>query len=197
MLGVINLIKKSEPMLIVQRNIFFFLTFALCLVGCKQDKVVVEDIIYTEDDVGFERMKGVEILYSDSALLQVRITAPTMLRYVDRQGEQEFPDGLLVEFFDNNKRKTGQLSAKYGMRYEAEDKVVVQDSVVWKSNSGEQLDSEELIWEERNERIYTNKFVTVTRPDEIIFGYGFEADQNFTRTRIKAIDGVIKVDNLQ
>ncbi len=179
-------------------NIYFISILSITLLlGCKKDKVVIEDVVYVKEDVGIESMKKVEIIYSDSAKMQVKITAPTMLRYTDNLSQQEFPDGLLVEFFDDYKRKTGQLSAKYGMRYENENKVVVQDSVVWKSNNGEQLDSEELIWEERNERIYTNKFVTITRPNEIIFGYGFEADQNFTRTRIKAIDGVIKVDDLE
>ncbi len=166
-------------------------------VACKEDALVKEEVIYTKDNLGIEDMQEVEILYSDSARLQVRITAPTMLRYTINQNQQEFPNGLLVEFFDDNQIKTGELSANYGMRYETETKVVVQDSVVWKSTNGEQLDSEELIWDERTRRIYTNKFVTITRPDEIIFGYGFDADQNFTKTRIKAVDGTIKINKVE
>ncbi|MEM9849916.1 MAG: LPS export ABC transporter periplasmic protein LptC, partial [Bacteroidota bacterium] len=119
-----------------------------------------------------------------------------MLRYTNRSVQQEFIDGLLVEFFDQNQQVSGYLSAKYGIRYETEHRVVVRDSVVWESYQGEQLDTEELTWDERNERVYTNKFVTLTRPEEIIFGYGFEADQDFKRSRINAVEGVIKVDDV-
>ncbi|MEM6699104.1 MAG: LPS export ABC transporter periplasmic protein LptC [Bacteroidota bacterium] len=176
---------------------FWIFILALCITACKEKVSIIEDIVFTEEDISIERMEEVEMLYSDSAKVQVRITAPTMLRYTERNTKQEFPDGLLVEFFDGGQNVSGYLSAKYGMRYEGEYRVVVRDSVVWESHQGEKLDTEELTWDERNERIYTNKFVTLTRPEEIIFGYGFEADQDFKRSRIKAIDGIIKVDDVE
>ena len=176
---------------------FWILILGLCITACKEKVSIVEDVVFTEEDISVEQMEEVEMLYSDSAKVQVRITAPTMLRYTERNAKQEFPDGLLVEFFDGRQNVSGYLSAKYGMRYEGEYRVVVRDSVVWESHQGEKLDTEELTWDERNERIFTNKFVTLTRPEEIIFGYGFEADQDFKRSRIKAIDGIIKVDDVE
>ena len=71
----------------------------------------------------------------------------------------------------------------------------MRDSVVWKSVEGDTLETEELFWDERREKIYSNKFVVITRPDEVIYGHGFEADQDFSYSRINAIEGRIKVDN--
>ncbi|MEM9885784.1 MAG: LPS export ABC transporter periplasmic protein LptC [Bacteroidota bacterium] len=180
------------------KSIHFFLAsfFLLSLPACKKELAVTTDENYTEEDLNLERMEGVEMLYSDSAKVQVRITAPTMLRYSQRSVKQEFVDGLLVEFFDQNQNVSGYLSAKYGIRYETDYRVVVRDSVVWESYQGEKLDTEELTWDERKAKVYTNKFVTLTRPEEIIFGYGFEADQDFKRSRINAVEGVIKVDDV-
>jgi len=146
-------------------------------------------------DTQAEVAEEVEILYSDSAKVRVRITGPTMHYYLDqRDPRQEFPDGVLVEFFDPAGQVTSKLSARYGLRMERDDEVVVRDSVVWQSIEGEKLETEELIWLEREQRVYTNKFVVVTRPDEIIYGHGFEADQDFSYSRINAIEGRLKVD---
>jgi LPS export ABC transporter protein LptC len=100
-----------------------------------------------------------------------------------------------VEFFGPDGEVTSQLTALYGLRRQNKKEVVVRDSVVWKSVEGDTLETEELFWDERREKIYSNKFVVITRPDEVIYGHGFEADQDFSYSRINAIEGRIKVDN--
>jgi LPS export ABC transporter protein LptC len=146
---------------------------------------------------GIETARDVEILYSDSALLQVRIEGATMLTHLDRSyPRQEFTDGIWVEFFDDNGQISSTLAAKYAMRLEKLGQVIVRDSVVWKSVELDKLETEELIWDEKAKKIYTNKFVVITRPDEIIYGHGFEADQDFKNARIKAVDGRVKVDDI-
>lgn len=176
--------------LVFLNTIFFSLLFT----ACEPDKQEIT-ATYQPEDVQIERMEDVEILYSDSAQVRVRITAPVMLRHLERSSaKQEFPVGILVEFIDDYNRVNGSLSANYGERFEATQKVLVRDSVVWKSGQGEQLETEELSWNERQQKITTNKFVTITRPDEIIYGHGFEANQDFSHARIKAVEGRIKLD---
>ena len=87
-------------------------------------------------------------------------------------------------------------TAKYGVRYPNEGLVIVRDSVVWESMAQEKLETSELRWDEREKKIYTNKFVRITRPDEIIYGHGFEANQDFSYSKIQAIEGRIKVGDL-
>ena len=170
---------------------------ALLLGSCKNTVEDVNDLV-SKFDTQVETAKGVEILYSDSAQVRVRITGPTMLYHLDRrEPRQEFPDGVSVDFFGPEGAITSQLDARYGLRLENKNEVIVRDSVVWQSVEGEKIESEELIWDERQRKIYTNKFVVITRPDEIIYGHGFEADQDFTYSRINAIEGRLKVDDLE
>ena len=56
------------------------------------------------------------------------------------------------------------------------------------------LNTEHLIWLQKEEKIYTEEFVKITTPDEIIYGDGLEANQQFTKYRIKNIKGTIAVD---
>lgn len=171
------------------------LLFLLSL-ACTDKNIITEEVQYAESDLQVEVLRDVDIFYSDSAKIQVNIKAPKMLRHTDRSGKQEFPDGLLVIFFNNNQQMSGELTAKHGMLADGDADIVVRDSVVWKTPQGEQLDTEELTLDRKNGKIFTNKFVTLTKADEIIFGYGFEADQDFKRSSIKAVDGRIKLNEL-
>ncbi|NBC08983.1 MAG: LPS export ABC transporter periplasmic protein LptC [Bacteroidetes bacterium] len=170
------------------------LILLLALAACENDLAEIEALAENYS-TQVETAKEVEILYSDSAQVRVRVTGPTMLYHLDRGAPyQEFPDGVVVDFFDDTGAVTSQLTAQYGIRYENKAEVIVRDSVVWQSNEGEKLETEELIWDERRSKIYTKKFVVITRPDEIIYGHGFEADQDFSYSRINAIEGRIKVE---
>ncbi|MEN0005969.1 MAG: LPS export ABC transporter periplasmic protein LptC [Bacteroidota bacterium] len=146
---------------------------------------------------GIETAREVEILYSDSAQIKVRIEGETMLTHLDRSyPRQEFTDGIWVEFFDEEGAISSTLAARYAVRQEKLGKITVRDSVVWKSVEQDKLETEELIWDEKSKKVYTNKFVVITRPDEIIYGHGFEADQDFSNARIKAVDGRVKVEDI-
>lgn len=165
------------------------------LLSCQNEMAEIE-ALNANFNPQIEKAKEVEILYSDSAEVRVRITGPTLIYHLDKKApKQEFPDGIFVEFFDKFGRTTSELSARYGLRLEQRDEVIVRDSVVWESMEGEKLETEELIWDERKKLIYTNKFVVVTTPDEIIYGHGFEANQDFSYSKINAIEGRLKVED--
>jgi len=116
-----------------------------------------------------------------------------MLRHLDREKpRQEFIDGVNVTFFSPNNRAQSTLTAKHAVRYDKTNQIHITKNVVWESANGERLETEELIWEERSGRVYNNnRFVTVIKSDEIIYGHGFEANQDFTEWTINAIEAVL------
>jgi len=173
---------------------FFLLLFLLT--SCEND---LEDIksVATPDELKYETMTNVELLYSDSAIIRVKVMGAKMFRYLDiNTPRQEFPEGIKVDFFDQRGRTQSELTARYALRFEKKNEITVRDSVVWESKKNEKLETEELIWDEKLNKVYTKKFVKITRPGEIVYGYGFEANQDFTRWEINAITGRIKVDGL-
>lgn len=169
----------------------------LFVAACTQDDIPTINEDASAFDASVETAKDVEIIYSDSAIVRVRIEGPTMLYHVDtREPMQEFPDGVKVDFFDIDGNITSVLTGKYGIRQESDGLVVVRDSVVWQSIKGEKLETEELIWDERQQKVYNHKFVVVTRPDEIIMGHGFEATQDFKQAKVNAVTGRMRVEDL-
>lgn len=179
------------------RKLILWIGLVGLLCACENS---MEDIAALNEklDTQVERAEVVEILYSDSAKIKVKIAGPTMLYHLDRKDpKQEFPDGVKVDFFDQFQQLSSVLTAKYAIRLEQKQQVLVRDSVVWESEANEKLETEELIWDEQKQKLLSNKFVVITRPDEIIYGHGFEADQDFSNARINAVEGRIAVDQLE
>ena len=62
------------------------------------------------------------------------------------------------------------------------------------NSKGEQLNAEELIWDQNKKKIFSDKFVKVTTEDEIMFGNGFESNEDFSEYKVKKLTGQLKID---
>lgn len=146
-------------------------------------------------DPKMEVATQVEIMYSDSAVLKVIVTAPTMHNFTDPgEQRQEFPDGLHVTFLDEQEDTSSTLVASWGVYLRRENRITVRDSVVWESVDLQRLETEELNWDEKQERIHTNKFVVLRQPDYLIYGYGLEADQDFKNATVLQVSGRVPIE---
>ena len=67
--------------------------------------------------------------------------------------------------------------------------------VVIVNSEGERLNTEHLIWDRKNQRIYSNVFVTITTEDEVIMGEGFESNESFTKYKILKPKGTISQED--
>ena len=149
---------------------------------------------FSRSDVQIETIQDVDMLYSDSALVRVRIRGPVMLRHlVSDDPRQEFNKGIKVDFFNATGALAGTLTAKYAVRYEYKGLTLVRDSVVWKSVDGKKLESPELTWNERDQQVSTNRFVVVTTLKDTIRSHSFTANQDFSNIRFSAVDGSLEV----
>lgn len=175
----------------------FFFFFTLFALGACDAALKREHEAFSQEDTDVEVGRDVEILYSDSAVVRVRITAPTMMNYQDRDNpRQEFPDHIQVDFLNADLQVRSTLTAKFAVRQQDKGLVTIRDSVVLTTAQQEKLETEELIWNEKTEMISTEKFVKVTKPGEVIYGFGLEANQDFSFWKIKVPKGIIRAEQL-
>lgn len=177
----------------------FLLPLALCillLAACSSSDR--ERKIYTQDDTAVEVGRDVEILYSDSAVVRVRVTGAVLHNFTEREDpRQEFPEGVRIEFLETDLSVKSTITAKTAIRRQDKGLISARDSVVLLTKKQEKLETEELIWNERTAKVSTEKFVKVTKPDEVIYGYGLEAEQDFSYWKILVPKGRIKVKKLE
>ena len=152
-----------------------------------------------EEEITLERAIDVEMLYSDSAIVKVRIKAPEMLNFLDKkEPKREFKKGLNVDVFNENQRIVSKITAKYAVQYAKEDKVFLKDSVRVRTTNNETLATEEMTWDEKTERVYCepNTFVSMQTAKETIQGYGFDSNLDFTKWKIQKVTGIIDGSNI-
>ena len=176
------------------KQILIIATFAF-FSACKNEPT--DSLVINRDQVGIDRGKDVEIIYSDSARIKVRVTGPTMLSYIDRnEPKQVFPDGTITFFYDDNQLEMGVLRGKYAIRDERKRQVIVRDSVVWESKTDGKLETSELVWDEATNIIKSTKFTKITRASETITGFNFQTDDKLSRWQILSPKGNFKAGDL-
>ncbi len=175
-----------------------FITLLICF-SCVTKEKDIEELFPDEEAIAEFAFDGY-LLYSDSAKVRVRLNYPILKKFrEDVDDMTEFPEGMNVEFFDNNQRPSSWLIAKYALRNDRKANMVARDSVVLYNADGDKLETSELWWDEKAKEIYTDKFVRITQPSkqDTSYGYGFRAEQDFTEFEIGKFSGqgTLPIDN--
>ncbi len=163
------------------------------LFSCQADMQTI-DTVTRLDEGPLESAYNVEIVYSDHGHIRMILRAEQMDRYEGDEKYLELPRGLFVQFYDTLRQKTSSMSAKYAISYEDSEIIEARNDVVVINELGERLNTEQLIWDQKKEIIYSDKFVKVTTEDEILYGEGFESDERFDQWRITQPHGTFRVD---
>ncbi len=155
----------------------------------------VEKVSIKRKKVPQETGESIEVIYTDSSLLKARVMAPLMEKFNEKEKTYlEMPEGVKAYFFNNDEERNSHLKANYGIRYLKKNKTVVKDNVVVVNKQGDTLRTEKLTWDEKDGKIYSEKFVKVKTPEEIILANGFESNPTFTNYEFYDIEGTIQID---
>jgi LPS export ABC transporter protein LptC len=174
----------------------FLLFWAFTIASCSNEQAEAPNI--SRDQLSIEKGQDVEIIYSDSARVKVRVTGPTMLYHTEREHPlQEFPNGTVTFFYNELQQEMSHLTGKYAIRDEKKHQVIVRDSVVWESKTDGRLETSELIWDETTNIIRSTKFTKITRAKEVFYGFNFETDDKLSHWRILSPRGTLKLDNFE
>ena len=67
--------------------------------------------------------------------------------------------------------------------------MTAKENVILTNIAGKKLESQQLIWDEKNNKIFTDKKVKITTGKEVIEGEGFVSNLDFTEYSISKIHG--------
>lgn len=170
------------------------LSAMLFLFSCTNDPNEVKKISARED-LPMEITENLNLSYSDSGFVRMELAAGLAEYYPHlEEPVRKFPEGIRVKFFDSFEREESRMRADRAVQYIEKDLWEATGNVVVVNKKGEQLNTEELFWDQKNEQIYSEEFVKITTDKEVIMGEGFEADQNFESYVIHKVTGQIAID---
>lgn len=162
--------------------------------GCENDLQEVERLTKHED-LPLQTIMGSSITYTTNNRPSMVIKAGRIDRYPNLEDPlDEFSLGIEVTSFNSAGEISSVVTADRATNFTKREIMVAKDSVIVRDNEGKMLQTELLTWDKTEAKIYTDQFVKITTPTEILFGDGLEAAQDFSSYEILNIKGRIKID---
>lgn len=173
------------------------MTLVLCLVlsACNGSDRMETDAVADRASMPVLNSKGVTTLISDSGVTRYRITTASWQIYDKADPVYwEFPEGVYLEKFDSLLKVEASLQADYAYYNEREERWLLRGNVHTKNLEGEEFDTPLLYWDKRTERVYSDSAITIKKATSIIYGVGFESNQQMTQYTIRNPKGMIPLE---
>ncbi len=174
--------------LLLSNLIFYFFIF----ISCNNDPKLVETFLIADNSPS-ETMYETELLYTEKGKLKVKILAQKIEKHTYSSNIINFSDGITVFFYDDSTNLTSKLTATEAIIDNKKKQMQASINVELLNTKNEKLNTEQLIWNEEEDLIFSEKSVWITTKDEIIFGEGFESSSDFSSYRIKKVKGSINI----
>jgi len=172
---------------------YIFIGAALLFFSCENDLETI-NAVGSASDAPKEIAENIEVLYSDSGFVKMKLNAPVLEKYYDEQDPKVvFPKGMKTLFYDRTLTVTSRLTAEYGIRWENSQRMEARKNVEVVNEKGDVLNTEHLTYNPADGKLRSDEFVKITTADEIIYGTGLEANEDFSRYRIFNIKGIINL----
>lgn len=189
-------------------HILYFkaLTFSKCLVFCcfcmmavvSCSKYKPDKIKAVVNRMTLPKLHALDIttVISDSGITRYRISAPVWDVY-DKASQPywEFPKGIHFERFDLNLKVDANIHSHYAKFNENEQIWELKGKVKSINLQGELFETEQLFWNQRQERFYSDSAIKITQATRIITGIGFESNQSMTHYIIKNPQGIFPLND--
>ncbi len=182
---ILNHYTKTASSLVLLAVLFFS--------ACTSNKPEELKAIEENNSLPSLELENFETFITDSGRVRYHIVTPLLLNYDKKEDPYtEYPKGgQIITYLEDGKTIESQIKCKYAIHKDKDQLWDLRNNVEAVNVDGVVFNTEQLFWDEKEEKVYTEKFVKITTTDEIITGYGLDATQNMKKYQIKNISGVI------
>ncbi|WP_052316738.1 LPS export ABC transporter periplasmic protein LptC [Rudanella lutea] len=176
----------------ITRLLWCGLLLMVGLWGCEEPKTTRKTNAYQGP---IEEINNVKMLYSEAAVLRVRMTTAKQYRY--QNDDRKYPQTVNILFFGPNGEEVTTLRSDSGRYDKAKNLYTVMGNVVViNKQKQEKLTTNELNWNPQTKKVFTEKPVLVQSKltGESLRGLGLDANQDFSQYSIRKVTGVFNVE---
>jgi len=127
--------------------------------------------------------ENVSSLISDSGVTRYRLITQVWDVYDNPHQDRSywyFPKGIYVEKFDSTFNVEGSIKSDTAYYYDKKSLWHLIGNVEVMNLQKEKFETQELFWNEKLKKIYSQKVIRIEQADKIIVGEGFESNQEMT-----------------
>ena len=138
--------------------------------------------------------KDLHVVKTDSARITMTLDAKTQL--ILNNDDQEYPEGILVKFFDGKDVITSTILSNYAFYDNTKDKWELKGDVkVVNNEKGQKMDTDLMYWspslkDSNNIFVPDTVPVHIIEPDQALDGMGLRATDDFSYYRINHVTGI-------
>jgi LPS export ABC transporter protein LptC len=143
------------------------------LSGCQREEpsVVREDAF---QDVPEQVIENIEVTFTEGGRRTGVLRADSVAIF--QEGSVKKGQRIRIDFFDRDGQHVSTLTALEGLYDSKPEEIQAVGDVVVISDDGVKLETEMLYWKKETNRIFTDAFVTITRGNDQVSGYGLSTD---------------------
>ena len=169
-----------------------FVLFPAC---SGKDKKLAEAIA-ENDTLPSMKSLGVTTLISDSGITRYKIVAEEWLIHDKKNPPYwAFEKWVYLEKFDTLFRVDASIKADTAYYHEKKKLWELRGHVQILSQRGDRFQTDLLFWDEKKEKVYSDKFIQIEQEDKVIKGYGFESNQDLSEYEIKNTTGIFTIED--
>ncbi len=167
------------------------LLLVLGLFSCESNFKDIQKIHFSEFMPSGEAT-DFNLKYTDSGKVKSILISSKMLDYSNvNYPFTEFPKGIDVTMFDKNNKKTF-IKSNYAINYKETQIIDLQGNVTITNEAGQQLKTEQLYFDQKNEWFYTEKNYKFTSPEGVLNGIGVDFSKDFKIMNTQKLSGELE-----
>lgn len=169
----------------------------LLLGACENDLNKIQEISSKYANQPVDTTKGVDVIYSDSAIVKGRLTAPVMVRFNISDPISLMPKGVKVVFYGYDAQESGNIIADSGVYHSVDQKVEFYHHVVYTTKKGDTFKSDQLMYDPTKKIIYSDKPVQIIMANgDILNGINFTSDSELKYPVMNSGTGAFDVTDM-
>lgn len=184
------------PLKHIKRITWVVLLVLLGMSSCKKRDVRLRaSAIVDRAAMAVLESSDVNTIISDSGIIRYRILAETW-KIFDKADTPywEFPNGIYLEQFNSELKADATVEADYAYYNEPDQLWTLRGNVKAMNLQGEQFETPLLYWDQKEETVYSDSSIVITRAATIIMGVGFRSNQEMTKYTILNPKGVFPIE---
>lgn len=164
--------------------------------GCRDEQKI--DVAAKINPKGMATMttKNVATFISDSGVVQYKVVAPVWQVFDEVDTPYwHFPKGLFLQKYDPYFHVIATVAAD-SAKFFSREKLWRLDGHVEMTKAPKDLfQTEQLFWDQRRGKIYSDSFIHIETETHVLEGLGFESDERLSSYRIIKPQGIFPVNN--
>ncbi len=165
-----------------------------CFVSCDNQQVAEEE--KHNQNMITQQSENLEIVQTKGGKMIYRFKAPLLEEYeYAAEPYIEFRKGVEIETYnDTTQQVDATLTANYAIYLKNQQLWEAKGNVRGHNAEGNQIETEQLFWDQKSKRLYSNVDSKITQKDNVVYADRFESDEQFNDFVMSRVTGRVLVN---